>query len=361
MASEQKLGLWVEATGEGAALVSETALDTCLMHAERFGVSDLFIQVYREGRSWFDSRYADTEPFQAARRAGYDPLDKLIRKAASAAMRVHAWINVFNLGANAQAPILKDLGSQALQLDNAGRSVESYCANSSTEFSLDAPKYWLDPLHVQVHERLCALVGELLAQYPDLSGLHLDYIRYPYVLPIKPSSRVQVGFDFGYQPSSLSQFEKAQGRMGLFVEKGGRLAPIDERISLAWDQFRRQAISKYVRDFRAKLRSGQTLSIAAMPWPERAFYTAFQNWRTWLLEDSINVACLMAYTADDEHFGHFLRQARSFEGKNSKLWGGIGAYLLADREQLERQIALASKLSAAPVIFSYRNVLKYWS
>ncbi|MBX7144549.1 MAG: family 10 glycosylhydrolase [Oligoflexia bacterium] len=358
MSSQAEFGLWMEASGEGAALLSRSALERALRQCTDFGVTDLFFQVYREGKTWFNSRHADPEPFTTAASQGYSPLDLTLQYCDAHGIRVHAWINVFNLGANAKAPILQKLGAEALQLDCTGKSVEQHSCAEEHEFVLDAPKYWLDPLHTGVHDYLMAVVGELFQQFPALAGLHLDYMRYPYMLPLKPSARVSHGVDFGYQPKSLQAFALATQDSEPFLRKQGKLVPRSDDLALAWDRFRRAAVSRYLGEFRQIIGVKRDLSVAAMPWPERAFYTAFQNWRSWLSNDEVNCICLMSYTADDEHFEQLVRQAKAFESKKSKLMAGVGCYLLSEKSNLERQLKLARNLKASPIIFSYRNLAK---
>ena len=72
------------------------------------------------------------------------------------------------------------------------------------------PRSGSTPRRPGVAERLAATFAELVRGYPGLDGLHLDYIRYPDVLPFSPGSRFGVGLDFGYGAATRARFQRAR-------------------------------------------------------------------------------------------------------------------------------------------------------
>jgi len=199
---------------EGSQRVLEhpERIPVLIADAHRMGVSDLFVQVYRGGRAWFDSSHADAAPYRALREAtGGDTLAKLITQAHENDLRVHAWVNVLSLASNRDAPILADLGPGAVLVDRWGRSLLDYPGldvppPDRRYTRMGTPAVWLDPAAPGVAERLVGTFTELLIKYPELDGLHLDYIRYPDVLPFAPGSRFGVGLDFGYGEATRARF-----------------------------------------------------------------------------------------------------------------------------------------------------------
>lgn len=360
-------GLWVESLGAEPAIATPQGIDEVFSLASRFSVTDLFVQVYREGRAWFASRLAGQEFLTPCLNRGYEPLRALLDRAESQRIRVHAWMNVFNLGKNANASLLKNEGREVLLRDNFGVRIDAYGEDGSPPdrraefFSLDAPHLWLDPASVLVRERFLGTVSELLRAYPELSGVHLDFFRYPYLLPIKPSSRIRVGSEFGYGPDSLRRFANECGLEDAFErDPHGALHPRTDEISLRWDSWRREQVGRYLREIRERLSVGQRLSVACLAWSDRAYLTSYQNWRRWLESGIIDAACLMAYTADDELFSYLIRQAAAFQSERAAVVAGLGAYLLRDLAHLERQMDIAQRCGArGTILFSYEN-LKSW-
>jgi uncharacterized lipoprotein YddW (UPF0748 family) len=349
-------GLWVLAEGSQRVLEHPERVDLLLADAQALGVTDLFVQVHRGGRAWFPSRFADATPFQAARAAngGADPLAALIEKARARRLRVHAWVNVLNLAANAQAPILVALGRDAVCVDHKGRSLLDYPEYEVPEpdrtyYRLGTPAIWLDPAAPGVAERLAATFGELAARYPKLAGIHLDYVRYADALPFVPGSRFGVGLSFGYGEKSRERF---RAETGLTAPFGASLANAD-----AWDAWRRAQLSSLVARISAAVRAarpGMRVSAAVIPDPERALSVDLQDWRGWLDAGWLDFAVPMHYTRDPLRFGYGVEVLEGL-AKRRALWIGIGAWLFASEPAKARaqlaEISASKRLGSA--IFSW--------
>ena len=224
-------GLWVLSEGSQRVLEHADRLPLLLDDAKALGATDLFVQVYRGGRAWFDSTLADARP---GRPPGAPP--SAARRPARAAARARArrgparprlGERALALARIADAPLLRDLGRDAVLVDQRGRSL------------LDYPGYDVPPPDAQLlpdgdaralprprgarrrraprrHLRGAA------ARYPGLDGLHLDYIRFPDVLPFSPGSRFGVGLDFGYGAATRARFEAETGLAAPFARAARR-------------------------------------------------------------------------------------------------------------------------------------------
>ncbi|RIL05760.1 MAG: hypothetical protein DCC75_11435, partial [Proteobacteria bacterium] len=65
MSDNFERGLWVEAESSQRPLQTRQSVITLVERAKELGTSDLYLQVYRNGRSWFGSQIADEEPFKS--------------------------------------------------------------------------------------------------------------------------------------------------------------------------------------------------------------------------------------------------------------------------------------------------------
>ncbi|MBT3434480.1 MAG: family 10 glycosylhydrolase, partial [Nitrospinaceae bacterium] len=300
--SEFEVGLWVQAEGSNRTLDSTEKIAALVRQARKSGVTDIYAQVYRSGHAWFPTKYADDSP---SKRAGREPLVYLLKLAAGNSsgrrpIRVHAWINAFALARNDKAPILADLGEEAVLRDQWGHSLLEYPQSGKPPwakgFGLGTPGIFLDPAHLGVRRRLIIIVSELLHRYPRLSGIHLDFIRYPYALPISPGSRFSPRLDFGYGSASIKRFEMETGRKAPLA--GTSVSRADYE---AWDNWRREQVTATVREIRRTIeatRPATRLSAALLPWAERAYLSAFQDWRDWLSEGLLEKALVMNYSRD---------------------------------------------------------------
>ncbi len=326
-------GLWVLCEGSQRVLERADRLPALLADAQALGATDLFVQVYRGGRAWFDSSLADSGPWHATWRSaeppGEDALAALIARAHEAGLRVHAWVNVLSLSTNAEAPLLRDLGAGAVLVDQWGRSLLDYPEYDVPEaerrsYRIGTPAIYLDPAAPGVAERLAATFEELLRRYPGLDGLHLDYIRYPDVLPYLPSTRFGVGLSFGYGAASRARFQAETGLVAPFAESGQNADRFD-----AW---RREQLSALVGRIAARARAarpGAVLSAAVYPDAERAYQGLFQDWRGWLEAGDLDVAVPMLYATDERLFRY---QVAGYAGiaLAPRIWVGLGSWLFSD-------------------------------
>ena len=356
-------GLWVLCEGSQRVLEHPSRVAPLLETASALAVTDLFVQVHRGGKSWYASGYADPSPHQAMLEAsgGADPLAELIERAHARGIRVHAWVNVLSLSQNPDAPILEALGPGAVLVDRAGRSILDY-----PDFEVPAPdRQWyrmgtrgvyLDPAAPGVTETLTATFAELVAAYPELDGLHLDYIRHPGVLPFVPGSRFGVGLDFGYGLASRVRFGRETGLPGPYRSREN---PSPDALvnTAAWDAWRRDKVTELVASIAAASRAarpGLVVSAAVIAYADRAYLSLAQDWMRWLEEGLIDLAIPMAYTKDDRLLGYQLEGfGRSVNA--ARIWPGLGVWLFArspGRAVAQVEAARAAGV-AGDVLFSY--------
>ena len=350
--------LWVLCEGSQRVLEHPERIPTLLADAEALGATDLFVQVYRGGRAWFDSSFADAAPYRALREAhGADTLAELIARAHDAGLRVHAWVNALSLAGNRDAPLVRELGRGAVLVDQHGRSILDYPGLDVPQpdrryYRMGTPAVWLDPAAPGVAERLSDTFAELVHRYPGLDGLHLDYIRYPDVLPFSPGSRFGVGLDFGYGEATRARFR----------QETGLVAPFGDSLSNAnaWDSWRRDQVTALVRHVRESARAAHpTLEISAAVWTyaDRAYLSQGQDWRGWLDEGLLELAVPMTYTLDDRILRYHAQSfARSDRAK--RIWIGLGSWLFAKSpERAARQLRIARAEGVAGAsLFSWDSI-----
>jgi uncharacterized lipoprotein YddW (UPF0748 family) len=351
-------GLWVLCEGSQRILEHPERFPELIDDARRLGATDLFVQVYRGGRAWFDSSLTDASPHRdIVASTGRDTLAELIPLAQAAGLRLHAWVNVLSLAGNTDSQLVRDLGRSAVAVDRKGRSVLDYPKLEVPEpdrswYRMGTPAVWLDPAAPGVAEHLTAIYLELLMQYPALDGVHLDYIRYPDVLPFVPGSRFGVGLDFGYGEATRARF---RAETGLEAPLGDSLANASR-----WDGWRRDKLTGLVASIGAALREiDPEIAISAAGWAyaDRAYLALGQDWRGWLDAGLIDFAVPMAYTVDDALLTHL---ARAFAGVPSgdRIWVGLGSWLFERKP--ERAVAQVEIVRAAgaggDALFSWDSI-----
>jgi uncharacterized lipoprotein YddW (UPF0748 family) len=261
---------------------------------------------------------------------------------------------------------LKDLGRAAIHVDRKGRSILDYPKSLELPES-DAPWYrvgtpglYLDPAAPGVADRLVATFKELVTHYPQLDGLHLDYIRHPGVLPFVPGSRFGIGLDYGYGPESRLRFRREMGVRGPYYNDEN---PDPSRLVNAniWDQWRRDKVTELVSKIgtaTSEVVPALRLSAAVISYVDRAYLSLAQDWRRWLEDGLLDFAVPMVYSKDDRLFRY---QVESYaQGPSAKrIWAGVGVWLFEKNpERARKQVDIAGAANiAGDALFSYDSIV----
>ena len=327
----RRRALWVLAEGSQRVLEHRERLDLLLADARALGATDLFVQVYRGGRAWFDSSLADPTPWQASWRdptpGGADALSVLIARAHAQGLRVHAWVNVLSLASNPTAPILRDLGAGAVLVDQWGRSLLDYPG-----FDVPEP----DRRHVPDRDarRLPRPRRARRGRAPDR---HLRGARTPLPDARRPPPRLHPLPRHAALRARhtlrrrLSTSATAPATRARFRAETGLVAPFADTLANAtrFDDWRREQLTALVariRERAAAARPGIAMSAAVLHDDERAYLTVFQDWRGWLEAGLLDFAVPMLYSTDERMLRYRVSELAGLP-EASRIWVGLGSWL----------------------------------
>jgi uncharacterized lipoprotein YddW (UPF0748 family) len=153
----------------------------------------------------------------------WDPIRTYLTEAHARGVEVHLWLEVFYAWSRylQSGPVGTPAASCWLWAKhpdwfNEKRAVPGVNPAGEVVSVAEGGKYFLDPRHPQVVAFLKGLVLELLQRYPDLDGVHLDYIRYPIHKSGTAPSWYNQGAGkyhdaFGFNPVTFAAFEKQTG------------------------------------------------------------------------------------------------------------------------------------------------------
>ena len=360
--------LWVEAEGSIRPFGGQENFELIKTLVNDWGVTDIYAQVYRAGRSWFPSVQADDTPYFEAMSAGINPLHDLIQFAHAHGVRVHAWMNVFSLAQNDRAPVLETIGEDGILRDEFGVSLRSYDSDGRAprepEDRLDTPAIWIDPGSTRYRLYFAELIKELTHLYPALDGVHLDMIRYPYMMlrPDFSGRRAQLGFS---EEAMRRYFGNSQSPAECVASIGPEAGPLSWVVltrglprGAGWDSWRREQVTDLVRHVRAELLDRpMELSAAVLAPYDRAYVYAQQPWKEWLAEGLIDFAVAMAYQRGVERYRSVTADVlHDTDGKRVIM--GVGAWLsLHDPQVLAEQIRIAcDRASGGVSLFSFSHL-----
>ena len=333
-------GIWAECEGVNATLTSRAGIEEMFRRLEKARVNTVFLQVYRGDRAWYHSDIADAGPYDAFRAAEKTcPLRLAIDLAHARGMQLHAWVNVFRVWGGRDAKTIRALGKGAMTRDRGGRSILDYPRGA-----LPDSGYWLDPGDPAVRGHVLRIVQELLDRYPDLDGIHLDYVRYPFDEKGKT--------EFGYGRKSVAAFKKATGAAP------SRSTPAARAL---WDGWRRDQVTSCVAGAKRLAGArGKALSVAVIADEKKCRESTFQDWRRWLGEGLVDFVVPMNYSAERQLVLRRAAEALSAAGTGKRVAIGLGAYKVLDSPAaLAAQVRDCRRLGALGVVlFSYDNMTR---
>jgi uncharacterized lipoprotein YddW (UPF0748 family) len=343
--SKPRKGLWIEAEGVVRPFSDPLEFNKLLRTLNKHDVTDVYIQVYRNGKAWFPSRISDTTPYRENTRKLFHPIPKLIKFCKARNIRVHAWVNVLRMG-EPDVPFLKYAGSKAVLHDGSGRSLIATKGEGVPGCRPDTPGIWLDPENQEVRKNTLIVIKELVQLYPDLSGIHFDYIRYPF--PVAGEGSVKAPYCTQYMSASDLQ-KQQQSRAGLAF---GAHVPD----SSSSDNHHITNLLRIVRRYLDKKAPHLEVSGAVLSNIERAKKHGKQDWPLWLRLGLLDTVVTMNYTTDADRF---LKESR--EGSrisNGRIMIGVGAWLSLSKPQaLQRDLDNIRNLNTQGVVlFSYANL-----
>ncbi|MBF0252779.1 MAG: family 10 glycosylhydrolase [Candidatus Omnitrophica bacterium] len=353
-----QLGVWITVFSEGDVLYSKQSADTLIKTCKDNGINNIYLQIFRAGKAYYKSSYYDSKEYDKMFVSfGSDPINYIASECKKNNIKLHAWVNLLSVATNKNAQIIKDIGSSAVTLDNQGQTA---LMNDKKEpldmYYIRENQLFLEPGNLEVRNYLVKTVAEIAEKYPVFAGIHLDYVRYPSVVPFIPGSRFSThGLTYGYTYRNLTAFQQTTG----IDIKGPNLSRKDH---LKWDNWRREKVTSLVEDISIKIKkinSKIILSCAVNPSPERAYTVYFQSWVYWLKENFIDEVVTMNYS-DDSELVALNTDLSMIKGYEEKVFIGVGAFLLGkELDTLKDQLYTLKALKPAGiVIFSYDDILK---
>jgi uncharacterized lipoprotein YddW (UPF0748 family) len=356
--SSPRLGVWITVFSPEKVLHSRDNIDRLIFTCEKAGITDIYLQVYRADKAYYDSSITDRSAFDKIKaEAGEDTITYLISAAAASVIKVHAWLNLMSLAQNKEANVLKKYGNSVLTCDQNGRP-----SMSLEDKEFDSKRYvgenqlFLEPGDWRVREYMGNITEEVLKKYPGFYGVHLDYIRYPSVVPFIPGARfTSHGISYGYNKMNLLNFTKETGLDASKME-------MTRDNASKWDGWRRSQVTRMVAHIAERIREiapACEISATVVPSLDRTYLVTFQDWTNWIDSALVNSVIIMNYTSETPLFKLNSASCIAAGGKEN-VQIGVGSYILKDDpEALKEQLSAVRALSPSGVVlFSYDEVAR---
>ncbi|MFH1877892.1 MAG: family 10 glycosylhydrolase [Candidatus Omnitrophota bacterium] len=348
-----RIGVWVSVFSPENVLFSKKNADKLIDNCAACGITDIYLQVYRSDTAYYNSALTDHAPYdKMLSEAGEDMVKYIIKKAETAGIKVHAWLNLLSIAQNENANIIKKFGKGVLTTDQYGNfSMDKNKSRELNKHFVLENQLFLEPGDIRVKNYLTGITAELLEKYPGLAGLHLDYIRYPAAVPFIPGSKfASHGLCYGYTPDNIRNF-------GAFTGLDPRSMKQSPENFWLWDEWKRDQVTSLIRSISDRSRAlspGIIISCTVMPYIDRTYLVTFQDWIEWLKEGIADYIVAMNYT-DDTKLMKMNTYSLFIPPFRKKVFIGLGAYLLKNKPRVfKSQLEFLKKVSPGGiVIFSY--------
>lgn len=241
-------------------------------------------------------------------------------------IEVHAWVENFYVGINANTKIVKEHPDWIMYNDDG----------TFLQRNEGGPYIFIDPANEEVQNLLINYYNDLFQKHPDVKGLNLDYIRYP----VSNKS-----MDTGFAPGAMKGFYELLGKefseaqlndttkmrnkfLQLFDANyllGGQ-SEADSNYN-KWVEYRQQVITDFVYRISEEVKKPNkiVLSTAVFASISESLDSKKQDWQTWFNEGWIEIATPMAYYTSALTVGSRVKEMIALGGNKCLYYTGIAS------------------------------------
>ena len=264
-------GIWVTRWDYGSAADIETIMD----NVHQWGFNAVFFQVRGTADAYYHSAlepWAKGLTGTLGKDPGWDPLQVAVDEGQTRGLEVHAWLNTFPAWSGTSPPPGSD-PPHILAAHPEWRMVDA----DGQPMGWNNSYTWVSPGIPDVREHIQAVVVDIVGGY-DVSGIHLDYIRY-------------AGPDYSNDKWSIDAFTSAS----------------QDDPTLTWADFQRSVITEFVSGtYDAISEVAPEVKLSAAVWgiykdafgwggTSEGFYDYYQDSHRWTELGIIDAICPMVY------------------------------------------------------------------
>jgi len=270
------------------------------------GINLVFVETFYHGCSAFKSdepnipyhpSLADTYTDTKKGIVYNDYLSAFVACCKEYSIEVHAWVENFYVGINANTDIVKNNPNWRVYNDDG----------TFTQRKEGGAYIFIDPASREVQDLLIDYYNEIFEKHPDVKGLNLDYIRYPVSnrsMDTGYTIAAMKGFfdllDLDFTDAQLASRSKMANRFKQLFDKNylyGGQAEADSNYNL-WVEYRTDIITNFVRRIQDEVRKPNDiiLSTAVFAPLSDSISQKKADWQKWYANGWIDIATPMAYT-----------------------------------------------------------------
>jgi uncharacterized lipoprotein YddW (UPF0748 family) len=304
---------------------------------EEAGINVVYLETLNAGFPVYPSKYIDQNPMTR----GYDPLKSAIDEAHRRDIELHAWAWIFAVGNTRHNPLIGKPEEYPGPVISNNFYEGALLGTNGNLLPNNQPEYWLDPANPNVRELMMNVLVEIVRNY-DVDGIQLDYIRYPFQGPGN-----WMGFDY----TGRDMFEK---------ETGLSLGSLSPATLQAWNDWKSQQVSGFVRDVSINLRSLKPdIQISAAVYAgDRAkrLSTTQQDWELWVEKGWVDTLSPMSYATNTERLEELAGYVNVASNNKALVYPGLAIRQLDTAGFLEQLDTVRSLGMVGNTIFAMAHL-----
>ena len=302
---------------------------------KRIGMNLIFVETFYHGCSAFKSDLGEF-PYHPSLASTYrddrkgitynDYLSAFVACCAEKGIEVHAWVENFYVGIDKNAAVLKNHPEWIVYNDDG-----SYLQRKEGGLYI-----FIDPASKEVQDTLIDYYNELFSKHPGISGLNLDYIRYPvsdrsqdtgYTADAMIGFYSSLGKEFS--DSQLADRTKMANKFKQLFDKNylsGGQTEADTNYQL-WVEYRTSIITEFVRRIKNEVKepNGIILSTAVFASISESINSKKADWYSWFNFGWIDIATPMAYYTSSSTVKVRVEEMIAMGGSNCLYYTGIAS------------------------------------
>ncbi|MGI6781317.1 MAG: glycoside hydrolase family 10 protein [Acholeplasmataceae bacterium] len=260
-------------------------IESTLDELKALNFTDVYLETYWYGYAIYKSKFVPYHILFKGITFGEhkDYLEAFISEAKKRNINVHAWVQNFYVGPTWYHSSIWEDNPDWWIVDINGNNVITGKPEKDEENLL-----FFDPANPEVRTLIQNVYKEII-EY-DVTGLHLDYTRYP-------TGNEYPNYSTGYTEYAMNEFKELYDITGNIVE----LVKTDNQIYKKWNEYRLSIITSFVEEIHKIVRNKDgalILSIAVGPNAEYSKVNILQDWETWVKNGWIDSVEPMAYVKD---------------------------------------------------------------
>ena len=287
-------------------------------------IKKIFVQIRSRGDALYRS---DIVKMNSEVLKNFDPLLYILQWSKLLNIDIHAWLNTYLVWSAPYEPYDKS----HLYYTHPEWFATDYNGKSDINIKIgetQSPNWeglYLSPNHPDVNSYLYNLVKEIITKYPDLKGIHFDYIRFQdeyYGFNKAGVEKFKLEYDFN--PKGLYR--------GVFNEKFGWSLSEKDSIENIWINYNSNNITNFILSIRDYINNNNIdikVSAAVKSNLLESKRRWYQDWKYWIENDILDFVVIMNYASKNNEFIDrikIINENLVINSLNEKIVMGISLY-----------------------------------